>query len=91
VRHAERALELIEPTFVRNQAMVTLKLSSAHAQTKEIDQAASALAEAAELAVRNRSPRLTDRLLETRTALRPWGTTGAVRELDERLRGWGFV
>jgi hypothetical protein len=63
---AGRALKLIDPSFVRDRAMYTLYLSSAYMQIKEIDQAASALAEAAELAVRNRSARLTDRLLETR-------------------------
>jgi hypothetical protein len=55
---AEHSRALIDPSFVRDRAMVTLYFSSAHVQIREIDRAASALAEAAELAVRNRSARL---------------------------------
>jgi hypothetical protein len=89
--HAERSLDLIEPSFVRNQALSTLHLSSAYAQVKEIDQAASALAEAAELAARNRSARLTERLIQVRAELRPWDTTRPVRDLDERLWSYGLA
>lgn len=69
--------------------MTTLYLSNAHGQLKEIDQAASALGDAAELAARNCSARLMDRLQQTRAALRPWETARAVRDLDERLRFYG--
>jgi hypothetical protein len=89
--HAERSLALIEPSFVRDQAMTKLYLGSAHAQVKEIEQAALVLAAAAELAARNRSARLADRLMQTRASLRPWDTTRPVRDLDERLRFYGFA
>jgi hypothetical protein len=87
---AERSLALIDPSFVRNQALSMLYISNANIQLNEVDQATSVLGDAAELAARNRSARLTDRLFETRAALRPWDTTRAVQELDERLRLYGF-
>jgi hypothetical protein len=72
---AERSLGLVDPSFVRQHAGITLYLSSAFTQIREIDQAASALTNVAELAARNRSPRLTDRLLESRAGLRRWDTS----------------
>jgi len=85
IRAGEESLALVDPSFVRNLAFTKLFLGDAYVAAKAIDQAASVIAEAAALALQNRSARLLDRLQSTRRQLNPWERTTAVRRLDEQL------
>jgi transcriptional regulator with XRE-family HTH domain len=87
---AQEALRLVDPSFVRNQAFGTLHLGNAHIQRREIEAAASRFSEAADLAARNRSARVVDLLLRSRSRLDPWQHSRPVKELDERLAAYGW-
>ncbi|KWX01257.1 hypothetical protein LI90_2285 [Carbonactinospora thermoautotrophica] len=71
---------------MRNLAFTKLFLGDAYTATKEIDQAAIVIGEAAALAVQNRSARLRERLRSAIERLSPWRRSAAVRQLHERLR-----
>ncbi|WP_239341788.1 hypothetical protein [Frankia sp. CiP3] len=93
VQRPAEALAIIGPSVatldpalsVRNLAMTMVDLGSAYIQHGEIEEAARALGQASELAVRNRSVRLAIRLRDARQQLEPWTDTPAVRELDETM------
>ncbi|GAA4179499.1 hypothetical protein GCM10022252_01080 [Streptosporangium oxazolinicum] len=87
---AREAMTSIGTAFPRNLAFGHLYLSRAFAQKREIDQACAELARAAELAGRNRSPRLVAATADARQALSPWNHADPVVRLDERLRSYGL-
>jgi hypothetical protein len=60
-------------------------------QCNEIDEAARLLGDAGDIAARNSSARLIERLEQARAGLRPWQYTAAVRTLDDRLAAYGLV
>ena len=87
---AGQSLAAADPSFVRNVALTRLALAGAFAQMGEPGQASEQITEAADLAVRNNSPRLIRVLAETRQQLSPWDTSPDVADLDERLRALGL-
>ncbi len=91
VEHAQDSLALIDGSFVRNRAFATLYLANAHAQAGDVDQATAAVAQACELAVRNRSARLVGALRSARAGLQPWAQSRAVSALDDHLVTYGFA
>lgn len=82
---SRRAVEAIPASRTRDRAMVMLELEQALIHLGDIDEAASAVAEAAVLTDRNRSPRLVGAILNGRRALSPWAGSAAVRQLDACL------
>jgi hypothetical protein len=58
---------------------------------KEIDEAARLFGEAGEVACRNSSARLLERLKHSRADLQPWAHTVAVHQLDDRLAAYGMA
>lgn len=84
------ALELINPAFVRNHAFSRIYLADARAASGEVDEAAQVLGDSAELAARNRSPRLVARIRRSRNMLAPGRDSAALKTLDERLTVHGF-
>lgn len=87
---AEKALQLFDHSFVRDYAFCALNLGTARLQSGEVEEAVKAIGEGAVLSTRIRSARLTKEVQTARGRLRPWNNTAAVRELDERLAGWGL-
>ncbi|MCA1705766.1 MAG: hypothetical protein LC808_21880, partial [Actinobacteria bacterium] len=87
---AERGLQLFDSSFVSDMAFCALRLGTARLLSGEVEEAARVIGEGALLATRIRSARLTGEVRAARGRLQPWQNTAAVRELDERLRGWGF-
>src|SRR5215470_5045626 len=90
VASARAGLALYDKSFTRDFAFCALHLGKALVQSKEIDEAASSIGEAAKFTTQNRSARLIKELRATRTAMQPWRATKAVRELDEQLVGLGL-
>jgi hypothetical protein len=91
VQSAQKSLQLINGSFVRNQAFSTLHLGNAYIESGEIEEAARVIGDGAELTARNRSARLVELLGNSRSRLGQWQRAPAVRALDERLAvyGWG--
>ncbi|MGH3940562.1 MAG: helix-turn-helix domain-containing protein [Pseudonocardiaceae bacterium] len=87
---AERALQLFDSSFVSDLAFCKLRLGTARLLTGEVEEAARFIGEGVLLATKHRSPRLSSEVRTARGRLQPWKSTAAVRELDERLRGFGF-
>jgi tetratricopeptide (TPR) repeat protein len=93
-RHREAASALgeslsgLDQSYVRVTALTKIDLAKANIQDHDIDGAAGAVGEAAELATTNRSPRSLKRLRDVRADLAPWQDARAVRELDTRLAGY---
>jgi hypothetical protein len=71
--------------------MTILDLGEAYAQRDEIDEAARQFGNAGEIAARNSSARLLERLEQGRAELQPWRHTSAVRDLDDRLASYTLV
>ncbi|WP_327110102.1 hypothetical protein OHB12_19970 [Nocardia sp. NBC_01730] len=71
--------------------MTLLELERALIQLGDIDEAAAAVAQAADLTDRNRSPRLSNAIKDGRAALAPWSGAQAVRDLDVRLAARDIV
>jgi hypothetical protein len=86
--YCQQSLTSLDQSLVRDKAFVTVHLGMAHAQCKEIDEAAQLLGEASDIAARNSSARLTERLTQARAMLQPWEHTTAVRQLDDRLASY---
>lgn len=84
---ARAGLESFDRSFTRSLAFCSLQLGKALVQSKEIDEAAAVIADAAALAAQTRSARLAKELRTVRASMQPWRDTRAVRELDERLVG----
>jgi tetratricopeptide (TPR) repeat protein len=91
VEASRRAVAAIEPTRTRDLAMTLLELERALIQLGDIDEAAAAVGQAADLTARNRSPRLSAAIRDGRAALAPWSGSQAVRELDARLAARDIV
>lgn len=90
VASARAGLAMYDRSFARDFAFYTLCLGKALTLSQEIDEAATAIAEAAILATQNGSTRLIKELHTARAAMQPWQETRAVRELDEQLVGLGL-
>jgi hypothetical protein len=88
VSYAQQSLETLDRSYVRDTAFVTVHLGMAYAQRKEIEEAARLLGDAGDIAARNSSARLTERLHQGRAMLQPWKHTTAVRQLDDRLASY---
>ncbi|MGH3896868.1 MAG: hypothetical protein ACRDTA_01180 [Pseudonocardiaceae bacterium] len=65
--------------------MTMVDLVEAYVQCTEIDEAARLLGDAGDIAAGHSSARLIERLVQARSAMRPWQHTVAVRTLDDRL------
>jgi len=87
---ATRGLPLINPEFVGSRAFCLARLGQARLAAGDVDEAATVIGEAAGLAERHRSGRLTTALLSTRARMAPWQSTPRVTALDEQLSGYGF-
>jgi transcriptional regulator with XRE-family HTH domain len=87
---AERGLQLLDTSFVGGVAFCTLRLGTARLLSGEVEEATRLICEGALLATKHRSARLTSEIRAARRRLQPWHDTAAVKELDERLRGWGM-
>jgi hypothetical protein len=85
VDYAQQSLKTLNQSCARDVAMTIIDLGQAHAQRKEVDEAARLLGDAGDIAARNSSARLTERLHQGRAMLQPWKHTTAVRQLDDRL------
>lgn len=90
-RASRTALAMMQPEYVRDRAVTLLELERALIQMDAIEEAAGAVAQAAELAEQNRSPRLAGAIAEGRGQLAPWADTRAVRDLDQQLAGRDIV
>ncbi|WP_330229016.1 hypothetical protein OHA40_23355 [Nocardia sp. NBC_00508] len=88
---SRHALAMMQPNYVRDRAVTLLELERALIQLDEIEEAASAVGEAAALAEQNRSPRLAAAIIEGRQQLSPWADTRTVQELDAALAARDIV
>ena len=88
VEYTQQSLESLDQSHVREIAFANAHLGMAYAQRKEIDEAARLLGDAGDIAARNSSARLTERLHQGRAMLQPWKHTTAVRQLDDRLASY---
>lgn len=89
---SSRSLDLIDTAVApRDAAFTLLDLARGYAGLRQIDDAARAVSESAELADRNRSPRLRAAILDARAELAPWASTRAVADLDQQLDARGLV
>ncbi|MGH3873647.1 MAG: helix-turn-helix transcriptional regulator [Pseudonocardiaceae bacterium] len=88
---ARTGLMLYDKSFVDGYAVCTLHLGNALLQSREIDEAARVVGDAARLAAKTRSPRLVRELRATRTRMQPWQGTQAVSALDDQLTGYGLA
>ncbi|MGH3569555.1 MAG: hypothetical protein ACRDRH_26795, partial [Pseudonocardia sp.] len=88
---ASEGLELYDTSRADSYAYARLGLSAAHLQCREIEESARVLSEAAELAARNRSARLVKEILATRIQMKTWGTTEAIKTLDEKLASYALA
>jgi len=88
VEYTQQSLESLDQSHVREIAFANVHLGMAYAQRKEIDEAARLLGEAGDIAARNSSARLAERLTQGRAMLQPWNHTTAVRQLDDRLASY---
>jgi transcriptional regulator with XRE-family HTH domain len=84
------SLTLSTPTAARDIALRKLNLGKARIQSKEIEEAAAVIGDAAELATTNRSARLVKELYAVRAGMQPWQDAKSVKDLDERLIGTGL-
>ncbi len=88
---AAQALALLDGSFARDRAFAAAYLGVSRLREGDIDEAAKIIGDAADLAARNRSARLVDRLRAARAEMGPWETAPAVRELDRRLAAYGLA
>ncbi len=88
---SRQALATMPAAYTRDRAVTLLELERALIQLDEIEEAADAVAHAAELADQNRSPRLAAAIIGSRHQLSPWADTRSVRELDQRLAARDIV
>lgn len=82
---ARTSLPMIDPTNVHNYAHTLALQSQAHLQQGDITEASAIVGDIAQISGVNRSPRITQRICDLRTALTPWRRTRAVRKLDDLL------
>lgn len=89
--YAEQSLIGLDRSYARDMAMTIVDLSEAYVLRKEIDEAARLLGDAGEIAARNSSGRLLERLKQSRADLQSWADTTSVRQLDDRLATCGIA
>ncbi|MYQ91459.1 hypothetical protein GTY20_09025 [Streptomyces sp. SID4946] len=82
---ARTSLPMIDPTNVHNYAHTLALQSQAHLQQGDITEASTIVGDIARISGVNRSPRITQRIADLRTALTPWQRSRAVRTLDDLL------
>ncbi|MFD0394363.1 hypothetical protein ACFQ3Z_26660 [Streptomyces nogalater] len=82
---ARTSLPMIDPTNVHNYAHTLALQSQAHLQQGDIAEASTIVGDIARISGVNRSPRITQRIADLRTALTPWQRSRAVRTLDDLL------
>ncbi|MBF6416075.1 helix-turn-helix domain-containing protein [Nocardia cyriacigeorgica] len=85
VTASRHALTTMDPVYTRDRAMSLLELERGLVHLGEVDEAAAAVGEAAELTAQNRSPRLVGAIRAGRRHLSPWAGCRSVRELDVHL------
>ncbi|MFI6368946.1 hypothetical protein ACIBG0_40245 [Nocardia sp. NPDC050630] len=88
---SRRAAALMTDPFVRDRAVTLLELSRPLVSLADIDEAADAIATAADLTEQNGSPRLASAIVDARHNLAPWSDARCVRDLDERLAARDIV
>jgi hypothetical protein len=90
---AEVAMKTIDPSFVRNLAMVSLRLGMCRLQAPSPDVAGAALAigNAARLASHNHSVRLVERLGRSWQQLGPWHDLPEVQDVRDRMATYGLA
>ena len=91
VEAARKALARHDRSYVGRYAHCQARLGNALVLSREIDEAARVLAEAATLASQSPSPRLLDEIRTARTRMQPWHTTPAVTTLDAQLQEYGLA
>ncbi|WP_405844600.1 helix-turn-helix domain-containing protein [Streptomyces sp. NBC_01518] len=82
---ARTSLPMIDPTNVHNYAHTLALQSQAHLQQGDIAEASTIVGDIAHISGVNRSPRITQRIADLRTALTPWQRSRSVRTLDDLL------
>jgi len=92
-RLAERAVDGIDASFVRNLALATLRLGIARLRSAKPDVAggAQAIADTARLAAHNRSARLVQRLHNGVRELESWRDEPEVKAVHEQLASYRLV
>jgi tetratricopeptide (TPR) repeat protein len=88
---AQQSLRTLDQSRARDMAMTIVDLGEAYVLRKEIDEAARLLGDAGEIAARNSSARLSERLKQGRAELRPWEHAAAVRQLDDRFAAYDLA
>jgi len=91
VVRAGEGLKLSDKSHVDGYAYAGLRLSAAHLQCREVEESARVLSSVAELTARNRSGRLVQEVLATRSQMTSWDTVNAVKTLDEKLVSHALV
>jgi len=87
------AVTAIDPRFVRNLAMASLRLGACRLRLDQPDVAgaAEATGNAVELAARHRSRRVVDELRRNWQALEPWHDVIEVATIRDRMAAYGLV
>ncbi|MEN3309248.1 MAG: hypothetical protein V7603_5450 [Micromonosporaceae bacterium] len=85
----DTSLRLIDPANLHDYTFTLLFRAEAHIQQSAVAEATAIIGDVAKLTAMGVSHRLTQRIGALREALSPWERTKAVRELDERLNGYG--
>jgi tetratricopeptide (TPR) repeat protein/transcriptional regulator with XRE-family HTH domain len=93
IHTAERALDGIDGSFVRNLAMASLRLGVCRlrADKPDVTGGAAAIADAARLAAHNRSARLMGQLRQSWHELEPWQGVAEVQAVREQLAAYGLA
>lgn len=91
IEAASNALTRYDPSHVSRHAFPKVRLGNALALSREIDEAARVLGDAANLARQSPNPRLIGELRGVRTQLQPWQGTQAVKTLDAQLQACGLA
>lgn len=90
---ATHALDTIDPAFVRNLALTSLRLGVCRMRSAQPDipQAAQAISVAVRLAAHNRSARLVERLRRGTKELTQWASVPEVRDVSEQMITYGLA
>ncbi len=87
----ETSLATLDPSYVRVVAFTIVDLGHARLECGDLEHAAATLEQAADLALQNRSPRLTGEITTLRARMQPWHNRPAVLQLDQRLQAYQLV
>lgn len=91
IDYAHRSLASLNSSYTRHVALTTVDLAKAYAQSREVEEAAHLLGNAAEIATQNSSARLVKMIQQGRAELKPWTDSSPVRELDARLASYDLA